>query len=330
MTNSFRKAVDNLIENVDVIEVLEALGAKNIRDQASGWVIHSCLIDIVDPHHNNGDRNPSAAIDKKSKRYSCFSYGMLTLFDFLSMFYPDVKDVYMFLTEIGSTEAASLTDKLKSNMTKEKEIAPVVYSENILDQYSQSFDYMLSRGISLKALTDHKVCFDDDAAAVVFPLFENERLLGVQKRNLIPGKPKYSNLKGIDKDTYLFYTQKANDTDTFIVVESIPSALKLYSAGFNAIATLGAQVTSNQLSLMLKHKHLIFWPDDDQAGIKSTKKILDRIGGKTKISVIVSDIRGYDAADMSYDEIERNVSNAMNVMQAKHFIDAAYDFLKGA
>jgi hypothetical protein len=63
---------------LDVRAVLEHYGAENSYEQSGSdgttEIIHSCLIDRVEPHHTNGDANPSAACNVDKKVYICYQW----------------------------------------------------------------------------------------------------------------------------------------------------------------------------------------------------------------------------------------------------------------
>src|SRR6476659_8685083 len=67
------------ISLIDPYEVLRMYGARNVsphkKENGQTELIHSCLIDRVEPHHSNGDENPSASLNAELLKYSCFSYG---------------------------------------------------------------------------------------------------------------------------------------------------------------------------------------------------------------------------------------------------------------
>lgn len=59
--------------------VLDHYGVENDREEVSHngqtEVIHSCLLDRIDRHHNNNDRNPSASCNLEKKLYVCIAPG---------------------------------------------------------------------------------------------------------------------------------------------------------------------------------------------------------------------------------------------------------------
>lgn len=330
MSSHLSSAIDALISDVEALDVLQSLGARNIRTQPSGWIIHSCLIDTYDPHHANGDNNPSAALDSETKRYSCFSYGVIPLRKLLGMAFDKEVEIYEFLLGHEMAPKAPLRDQLLEAMGKELAQKPVFLDPSILEVYSQSCDYMVKdRGIPQTTLNKHNVRYDPETNSVVIPLFEDDALLGIQRRNLSRGKPKYSNSKLFHKEFYVYYTEGARSAEEIVVVESVMSALKLSSFGYPAVAVLGSIVFDEQVSKLLQHKRIILWLDDDRAGIKGARSFIQRAGTLADIRVVISDIRGKDPADMTEEQVHRNIGNAMPLLVAKPFIDSAFELLKG-
>lgn len=62
------------LRRIDAEAVLEHYGADNVH-QHGDEIIHSCLIDRVDPHHSHGDANPSASLNVDKKVYNCIAPG---------------------------------------------------------------------------------------------------------------------------------------------------------------------------------------------------------------------------------------------------------------
>lgn len=62
------------LRRIDCEKVLDHYGARNAF-RVGDEVQHSCLLDRVDPHHNNGDENPSARMNLEKKSYICIGPG---------------------------------------------------------------------------------------------------------------------------------------------------------------------------------------------------------------------------------------------------------------
>lgn len=330
--SKFDTAIQQYIENVSALEVIRNFGARNIKNPQGEWIIHSCLIDNFDPHHRNGDANPSAAIHRDSKRYNCFGYGSLSLEQLLTLaFGDDPKKKIEFLRGIPQEQKGNFQDVIKEILfPKKPKITNEAISDSFLESMSLNLDYMVEeRGVSLDVCKLHGIRFDDRMNAIVIPLYEfrdtGKTLVGYQKRNLNKGMPKYDNSQGLEKDSLLYYGSGAYDSREIILVESIMSVLRLETLGINnAVATLGSQVYDGQLSeLRKRHRSIIIWYDDDLSGIRGVKKFIRKSNGQFKISVVISDMRGCDPADMDLEQIRRNLSKRMGLIEAIPFLNKA-------
>lgn len=332
MMSKFHKAIISYIDQTDAIDILNALGARNVQDENRQWIIHSCLIDDYVKHHSNRDDNPSAAIDQKTKRYSCFSYGVISCKHFLDVvFSKDEQKEYEFLRAIPQNQNRDLTAMLQASFKAEEVKRNEKLPLSFLDMYEDNFDYMINkRGISEKALRKHKIKYDSSTNSVVMPLFENEDLLGFQRRNLTPGKPKYQNTEGFDKEEYLYFSSDfGSHSDPVVIVESIMSLLKLESFGYRNIAcTMGSVVFDGQINKLSKFTNkVIIWYDDDKSGIKGMRQFLKKAKKLFSVEVVVSDMRHKDPGDMTEEEVNRNMSKKMQMIVAIPFLDKAFDML---
>jgi DNA primase len=84
---------------------------------------------------------------------------------------------------------------------------------------------------------------------------------------------------GIKKSRTLFglHLLEPGETDQLLLVESPLDVLYLDSMGFPAVASFGANVSDQQLHLLVEHcESVILALDNDPAGIEGTKKALQR------------------------------------------------------
>ena len=83
-----QKLYEEYKRRLDARAVLEHYGAENLSEipgrDGSTEIVHSCLLDRVEPHHRNGDQNPSAACNVDLKLYCCYSYWSGDLFHFIA------------------------------------------------------------------------------------------------------------------------------------------------------------------------------------------------------------------------------------------------------
>lgn len=305
------------VEGISAIDLLEGLGARNIQNPDGPWIRHSCLIDTVDPHHSNGDESPSAAMDTDTKRYSCFSYGVISCSHLLDLlFRSDDAAIFAFLHDLPKMEDKSFEDQLSDLFHEEAKPVNQPLSELVLDSYSKDWTYMTEeRGVSEAVCERFKLRYHD--GKVVIPLYERKPtgqqiLVGFQRREVEGPGPKYVNQKDLVKDNLLYYGSEAYDSESVIVVESIMSVLRLETIGItNSVCTLGSKVLPSQASLLARHREVTIWFDDDLSGVSGAYWLASQLADKTLVSVIISDMRHYDPADMTEDQVRRNLASAV-------------------
>lgn len=330
------KALGQYTETASALEIIRNLGARNIKNPKGEWIIHSCLIDQFDPHHRNGDSNPSAAINRDTKRYNCFGYGSMTLDSLLTLALGnDSKKKVEFLKGIPQEKRATFKEVLLERLAPKPEaVRNEPMSDIVFEGMTGELDYMTEkRGISREVCDAHGIRFDGKMGSIVIPLYEylsgKKTLVGYQRRNLIKGMPKYANSQDLHKESLLYYGSGARDSKEIILVESIMSVLRLETLGINnAVATLGARVYDGQLSALRRHRSIIVWFDDDFEGVRGAKNFIRKTNGQFKINVVISDIRHHDPADMDLESVRRNLSQRMNLIEAIPFLNKAEKVLK--
>ena len=151
-----------------------------------------------------------------------------------------------------------------------------------------------SKSISRPAPKRGKFADDNDylGPGVVFPHYWNNRLVGWQTRWLDENRPewvpKYTMTSDFPKETTVFGwdTARRFSNDQIIVVESIPSALFAMSAGYSAVCTFGSSVNAAQLRLLRRLQGgVVVAPDNDPAGVKWTRQIVDYLSGYVPVYV---------------------------------------------
>jgi DNA primase len=303
-------------DRLDARAVLEHYGAENCRDQpgpdGTTEIVHSCLIDRVEPHHNNGDRNPSACLNVEKKLYVCYTLGwggnLLRLIQKMENA-DGLADI-----DLGGmlTGSAKKPDDLRAEILRlmDRSSPDAVelprYSETILAPWMQSHPYMRDRGISQEAHQILSLGYDPKINRVVFPHFFDGKLVGWQTRAIPPGHgwpgttvqtPKYKNTPGFPKAETLYAYDLAHRNRRVVVVESPMSVAKAYSLGVgNIVATFGAKVTDQQIDLLRNFPEVVVWFDDDFAGRAGERNLVTNLYRHTTVSAVIPE-KGRDLAD---------------------------------
>jgi DNA primase len=301
------------LRRVDAEAVLDHYGPENVIDRTGRngrELIHSCLIDRVDPHHAHGDANPSASLNVDKKVYNCYSYGggdifwLMTLLEGKSAFHEIVPLLREFLGDSTvDTESfiAEVEKYLSSSNAYSKESLPR-YHERILHQWDNYHPYLKHRGVSFEAAKRLRIGYDESNVRITFPHWVDGVLVGWQKRKLtdprwpvtppdVDGQgrlfepPKYKNSAGFPKDSTIYNLDRVLDRKArdVLVVESPMSVAKAETFWdgtpddpFGAVvATFGSEVNDDQLKELRVFDSVTVWMDSDYAGRKSSYRLLD-------------------------------------------------------
>lgn len=295
---------------LDVRAVLEHYGAENSYEQSGSdgttEVIHSCLIDRVEPHHANGDANPSAACNVDKKVYICYQWWGGDLFHFIAKM-EGKESLSEIIPILGQflTGIAQEPDKVRAELDKifalsQEEIDLPRYADRVLDPWLREHEYWQARGIGPETVERFKLGFDPLEGRVVFPHFFLGHLVGWQKRitpGTTPAFPKYRNSVGFPKSETLYNYDRARQYKSVIVVESPMSVVRADTLGIpNVVATFGAKVTEKQLGLLRSWGTVYVWFDADSAGASGEQKLVSGLYRHTDVRVVIPE-PGRDAGD---------------------------------
>ena len=267
---------------------------------------------IFCPFHNNRN-TPACEVDKEKGLFICFSCqenGTLL-------------DIVMRTTKRSYFEAT----RLINSAAKESNFAQDIFSRTNKDiKEFQAFDsvllnrlhsdllnssratnYFIGRDITLDSMETFKLGYSENQDMVTVPVqTDNGVYVGFVARS-IEGKS-FKNSTNLPRSKVLFNLNRCKFTE-IIVVESSFDVIKLNQMGFNAVATLGANVSREQLRLLEKYAtKIILAPDSDEAGEGFTKKIIDNIKSR-EISLIKIPAGKKDIGDMTKEEILSAMDN---------------------
>lgn len=324
---------------LDAREVLAHYGAQNVTEQpgedGTTELVHSCLLDRVDPHHKNGDANPSAAVNVEKRKFICYaSKWKGDLFHLVMKMegkdsFSDALLAVSDLIHAGPDDVEGFKEKVIKALAAPGAYAIALpsYGDSILNRWTQwdiPHPYLTQRGIGPEAVELLKLGWDDQENRIVFPHFFRGKLVGFQKRSIPAGpdwppslvqEPKYKSSLGFPKAETLYgydlCCEHASVRDTHVVVvESPMSVARAWSLGItNVVATFGAKVTPNQLQLLEDFASVTVWFDDDPAGRAGERNLVTRLP-LNKVMVVDPD-PGCDLADCSTREhVQTKLSSA--------------------
>jgi DNA primase len=320
----------SILRRVNPDAVLDHYGAQNIYRKGDE-IIHSCLLDRVYPHHTNGDRSPSAALNTEKLVYNCFTGGGGDLLWFIQeMERCDRVQALDKLARIGAVDwqdsgAQNVLETVRKLLANNDFETPMpTYSTFILEPWLAIHPYMTEeRGISENTIVRYKVGYDQEDVKIVIPHFWGGKLVGYQKRALsdprwpqtpmlitsegVEPPPKYHNSPGFPKESTLFNYDNVVDRgfDTVVVVESVMSILKAETwvdEGFeeygNLVGTFSGKVNPTQVELLKRFGTVILVMDNDISGWSGTVKLYNGLKNFCKV-YIVDAPEGMDIGDLT-------------------------------
>ncbi len=276
--------------------------------------------------HKNGDTTGKLAINTDKGVYNCWVCGGGTLQQLvMEVKHVGYDDALRYLTRFVSAfqkesddEFRVRIDRLLQEESKEKK-PPPIFNPGVLDRFvisDPSEDWVSDRRISPEVAQFFKVGIHGEhrryvsgrgefvGQAVILPHFWRKKLVGWQERWLgqTPSwLPKYTNTTDFPRETTLWgYDFSLPQTKRPVICESVPTALRLISEGFPAIATFGASVTTDQITLLrVFQQGVILARDNDDAGVKWRAKLVDGLHRFIDLyEVPVVDGEGNDLGDV--------------------------------
>ena len=148
-------------------------------------------------------------------------------------------------------------------------------------------------------------CFNN---RIIFPMKNNNVIIGFSGRTFIDSKTKYFNSKNLTKNFLFGYDQINKNIDSIFLTEGIIDCLTLNQLDCNAVCTLGVSYNKEQLnSLKTFHnlKNINIFLDNDIAGYQATFQMYDDL--KSCFPNIT--INCYDTLNIKYKDINEMYIN---------------------
>jgi len=176
--------------------------------------------------------------------------------------------------------------------------------------------YFEGRRISEKSIKKFLLGYSDKQDMITIPISDpsGSFFVGFVGRS-VEGKD-FKNTPGLPKSKILFNLHRARAYDTVYVVESSFDAIRLDQCGIPAVATLGSNVSKNQIQLLTKHfNNAIVIPDNDDAGLSMTQKIVDNLGGRAASIGLQNRFKDIgDMTDTDINELVKRVNDPLLAM----------------
>lgn len=304
---------------IDCRDLLESTGIKNVSE-SGGEISFSC----PSVEHFHGDRSPSARMNARTSAFLCHNCGIRgNGITFLAWHKSIPENVARRLLEERygggriSAVVGTLEDEVKKIMNPivEKEEERIPPAESWLaafniDWWSESdapaevSEYILERNFHQKVLFDWDIGYDNVSDRITIPIRDHHgKLVGFKGRawreNTIPKYMilgDYNNqirygFKPYKKSHYVFGLDrfiKLNCDPYVIIVEGELNVLAMDQYGYkNTVGIAGSEFSDIQRDLIIQScKKAVLFLDNDKAGQKGTRKVLEMLHPYMTISVV--------------------------------------------
>ncbi|MFT4413168.1 toprim domain-containing protein [Fredinandcohnia humi] len=208
--------------------------------------------------------------------------------------------------------------ELNLNLSLEEEKKFLPLNSDVLKPYLFRHSYLgKERGIEERYQRAFRVGYCKQSRAITFPWFDkNGSLINIKFRSV---KDKrfwyYAGGQPIKKHLYgLHIVYKTNSKRVF-VVESEIDCITLWQNQIPAIALGGANLTKRQRELILQSpiETVVIATDNDKAGKKIAKSIIQELNGLLELEEIILPEYAKDVNDLSSDEIMSIVDKTRSI-----------------
>lgn len=189
--------------------------------------------------------------------------------------------------------------------------------ERFADLYSADgqpgLRYLRNRGVTDEAIKHFNLRYDAPYERVVLPIqWHDGSLIGATGRLIRPAKEgelAHYHYRNFKKGVVLFGENQLEQSPV-IVAEGPFDVLRLYQAGFNAVATLGAKFTDDQVGKLVEWgQPVIIFFDPDKAGISASGKLY---GALAKSGVKARVYQALESGKDAGDHTERELQDVLN------------------
>lgn len=261
---------------------------------------------------------PSFYINYKTGLWQCFNPSCGKKGNFRQLYRQVTGKVFAQNSRLDIVSLKNELDRALSYRDKDDDI--VLDTVQIDYEDNEQLSYLTplhERGLSHTTLEKFEIGFSKSKNRIVIPVRNQQyKIVGLIGRAIESlQEPRYLYNKGFKRADVLFNIQNAKAFSEVIVVEGSVDAMKVHEAGFpNVVATLGAQVSKNQVVLLKKYfDKIIIFSDNDDAGNAMRDAIIDLCRGKEIYTAKISEGLK-DPAEMQVQDIINNINNKTHII----------------
>jgi DNA primase len=316
--------INDLYISADVSDIVKELReqlALNGLDYFAKTVDSGDDLMVCCPYHKNGqERRPSAGIRKSDGMFHCLACGETHSLPEVIAYcfgHSDFTFGYKWLVKNFSTAVAQDRADIKLNLVRNEandEVEKIndEVGEAELDSYRYTHPYMYKRGLIDSIIEFFDIGYDVKTNSITFPVRNSKgSCMFVAKRSV--GRKRFDLPKNIEKPLYGLYEIgqrkfSAKECGKIYVCEGLFDCLRLWCNGKFAVAGFGCLFSDYQVQLLnaLPTRHLVLALDNDDAGIKATKRLKKVITNKLVTRVILPPHRK-DIGECTDNEIQNLV-----------------------
>lgn len=267
---------------------------------------------IYCPFHKNRN-TPSFYINKKTGLWQCFNPSCGEKGNFRKLFKQITGKPYGKDTAL---DPVALKNELERSL-RPTVVEPEIILDTLVIDYEDSEAVkkllpFIERGLSVETLKWFEIGYSENKNRIVIPVRNHQyKVVGLIGRAILSEQePRYLYNTGFKRATVLFNIQNAKLHSDVIIVEGSVDAMKVHEAGYpNVVASLGAQVSTQQISLLKKYfDRIIIFSDNDEAGKSMRDGIITSCCGKELYEAKIPD--GFkDPGEMSVEQIKASIEN---------------------
>lgn len=328
-----------------IIQILEEIGAQNIREYRKNIQCSCFLSDWREGHSSGSDHAGSMGIsidENGPSRVNCFSchFGGSLVHALGMLGRYSGEDYAKLIRQVGKAEALDLEFVAKSiqpydEAKKEAEDPGVAIGECVFRMAGLkpgTHKTIVNRGISISTLKEWDARYDHYYRRVVFPVRSRvvlptgcggSTLVGASGRTIYGDvQPTYFNYFRFDKSRYLFGEQFSLDAQCGVVVEGILDTVAvrqaIKEAGFErqycALGLMGSSAAEGQVKKLVKwFNEVVLFLDNDPAGWTGSRKLAQRIQRSVLLRAVrYPKVGGSDPSEL----VEKNAGIVRMIIEA--------------